>query len=649
MKYKDFYEHLFPLNEALSLKNVRKYKTSRKNSGAYSKEFLNSIFKEKDRLILNFDFDLSTETHNLFRVIKNTINDAQYDFKSPEDYIQNICYRIKDGKLNKNQTSVGRVLTSLNRNGLLKQFVEDPIRKQDVAKESEFKVVISRHPYDLYGMSTDRDWSSCMQLAQSAVGEYKKSSSDGINKHYIASDVKYGTLVSYLVSSSDIDKTTGKIKIKRPLSRILMKPFESGNKIAYGIGKLYGNKYKDFLDFVTKWVKDNLNENINPEDEYVLQKGLYNDQDTVVGAKTTSGTRKLIDRVLDTDFYFDETHNKHRQMFDIDFINGHGNSDYGEFKIRFNIDSIKEIDHAKYLMYNSNALDLGYSEIPESILNLMGTNPQMGIRFNSGEIELIDTSQSGHDEERNGKNWNNDMEMDYISEHLSGIRLLKMFEKHGYEKIRSLVEQSIPVIYERIKKEHQTRLEKIEAAKSKADKILDTIDLNAFKNQFKKLENEDVSLYLFTNVILLEKVKKDMDFKSYVRDVCDYILEKYNKKFIEELIEFLKLFDKMTNIDYFSSIILDKNNIGNIPSTAIHELLSKFVKKVDKELELGIESTFKKGLGYSPILTMSKIKPILTLSKIKLEYPDELLLNLHAVVLMRNIYINKILEIKNSK
>ncbi len=80
------------------------------------------------------------------------------------DYVKGIC-KFKDAK---NPSKVGQVLTKLGAKDneakrLMKAFVEDDNRK--AGSKDQLMVVISRHPYDIAGADTDRDWTNCMTMA----------------------------------------------------------------------------------------------------------------------------------------------------------------------------------------------------------------------------------------------------------------------------------------------------------------------------------------------------------------------------------------------------------------------------------------------------------------------------------------------------
>lgn len=121
--------------------------------------------------------------------------------------------------------------------GALDFFKKDPNRSGNLI------IVISRHPYDIAGMSTGRGWRSCMNLI------------DGCNRHYVEREIAGGTIIAYLASSSDRN-------LKNPLARALIKRYndEKGNMML-SVYKTYGSAPPQFL---TK-IKEILNDDINPK------------------------------------------------------------------------------------------------------------------------------------------------------------------------------------------------------------------------------------------------------------------------------------------------------------------------------------------------------------------------------------------------
>lgn len=140
---------------------------------------------------------------------------------------------------------------------LKRAFDADPQRA--ATKKADKLIAISRHPYDVAGMSTDRGWRSCMNLV------------DGINRHYVLRDVKQGSIIAYLINADDLN-------IQKPLARILIKPYqEKGNptNMAMMGDAVYGTAPPEFKQQVDAWV--NTRYNADKTGLFCLAKGLYRD------------------------------------------------------------------------------------------------------------------------------------------------------------------------------------------------------------------------------------------------------------------------------------------------------------------------------------------------------------------------------------
>ena len=160
----------------------------------------------------------------------------------------------------KRKIKIGKLLTNP---ATIKIFANDPLRS--ASKTDNQLVVISRHPYDIAGMSTDRGWTSCMNLE------------DGENKAYVSDDVNAGTLIAYLINGNDKN-------IEHPIARVLIKPFVNlldKNEVALGVSsKVYGSASNDFKKAVVKWA-DDINDSRKLDGIFKFPKDLYNDEDNV--------------------------------------------------------------------------------------------------------------------------------------------------------------------------------------------------------------------------------------------------------------------------------------------------------------------------------------------------------------------------------
>lgn len=128
-------------------------------------------------------------------------------------------------------------------------------------RAKEFYIVISRHPYDLAGMSTGRGWRSCMNIE------------DGINRRFVKCDVQQGTFIAYLVNNDDLN-------INRPVGRVLIKPYyheDDGALLYRPEQKIYGTLPKTFREEVVQILeKANAEQNL-PVGRYILKPTLYPD------------------------------------------------------------------------------------------------------------------------------------------------------------------------------------------------------------------------------------------------------------------------------------------------------------------------------------------------------------------------------------
>lgn len=77
------------------------------------------------------------------------------------NYINGIC-KFKSPMV-KNTSKIGQILTRLKNDELVKKFIEDPNRKSGSIEDKI--VCISRHPYDISGADTDRNWKNCMSIS----------------------------------------------------------------------------------------------------------------------------------------------------------------------------------------------------------------------------------------------------------------------------------------------------------------------------------------------------------------------------------------------------------------------------------------------------------------------------------------------------
>lgn len=131
------------------------------------------------------------------------------------DYLAGTCtvsFKDQNGNKKTDIRKIGKILAKNNveyeGKPALDWYNADPIRlKKKIATSDNLMMVISDHAYDIAGMSTGRDWTSCMNIT------------DGVNKEYVSCDIELGTIIAYLCESGDTN-------IRNPYARILIKPYK---------------------------------------------------------------------------------------------------------------------------------------------------------------------------------------------------------------------------------------------------------------------------------------------------------------------------------------------------------------------------------------------------------------------------------------
>ena len=153
------------VNEALKPSQFRKY------ANEFDKERYSEIFKTLG--------DKYSHDRNYYRIYiplqssqqEGPVSETQ---KEVTKFLEDNGYKVLDyvkgtAKYgdSKNVTTIGKALSRLKSDVLMKKFVSDESRKALTSDASNLMVVISRHPYDIAGSDTDRNWTNCMTMGHS--------------------------------------------------------------------------------------------------------------------------------------------------------------------------------------------------------------------------------------------------------------------------------------------------------------------------------------------------------------------------------------------------------------------------------------------------------------------------------------------------
>lgn len=299
------------LLEALKLSQYRPFHNSKEGMKESIKSVLDSVFT-KPRIYIDFETKKSEVNKNTenYKLIEDTLKSNGYEIV---DYIEGYCRKSTD---NPNATRrIGKVLMDLGTPDLLHRFNEDKDRKLHKDK-GNLNIVISNHPYDIAGMSTDRGWTSCMDLDPDEKVELNRTERGVRKTDYIPIEIKGGVIVAYLIKSSDTN-------INKPLGRVSIKPYQSPRtkqfywkvqKYCYGSVLIDSESMentsmgKQFIDSIQEWLDTTLNKNTKSliylynDDFYqdLSQKGVVNVPLLKKEIEKRGGLNKFTERELRT-------------------------------------------------------------------------------------------------------------------------------------------------------------------------------------------------------------------------------------------------------------------------------------------------------------------------------------------------------------
>ncbi len=269
------------LNETLT-NQQRKWVDKR--SAPYQRRIHDELFKNPPEGATKIDDD--TFTMPVSHVDKDRENEIR-------DHLDQHGYTIHDyvgdhiTDKHGRPTSIGKALRKTKKDPNL--YASDPrVRSRESGEISgdTHEIVVSRHPYHVAGMSSGRDWNSCMTLPGDPKNQY-----GGQYHSKVRNDLENGTLVAYLTKKG-VARPNKELDRSEALSRIALKKYEasddapiwraetnsySPSSTGHGSSR---EKYPQFEKAVKEFGENQWK--ANPESVHFKNPELYNDDGKTV-------------------------------------------------------------------------------------------------------------------------------------------------------------------------------------------------------------------------------------------------------------------------------------------------------------------------------------------------------------------------------
>jgi len=234
------------------------------------------VFGDSDKIILPYEgspedekitsqnFEKTTRWNSHAQHVIRALKSASYH---TDDYESGLAHHVdtpnrkmKIGKILQKEGLADKPTPKVTTRGgkplnIGQLYAADPLRAS--TDKNEKQIVISKHPYDVAGMSTGRTgWSSCMDME------------GGVNKHYLPADMKHGTVTAYVTKKGDDN-------INAPIGRINLKRFDAGHHTIFRPeGRGYGSMPNGAIKKIHEWASENYP---SRPGLYLKHSELYND------------------------------------------------------------------------------------------------------------------------------------------------------------------------------------------------------------------------------------------------------------------------------------------------------------------------------------------------------------------------------------
>jgi hypothetical protein len=341
------------------------------------KPLSDKVFGTKTRT--NIPFEGGTRQGDPDKDVSEHLEDKGFQVDK-DDYHKGITHSYGDTS-RRRPLKIGKVLEQTKApEDIKKAYMKDPYR--GAAKASHLVATASRHPFDVAGMSTDRGWTSCMNLTDPRP-----------HKNKLKEDLDRGTHVAYLHHKTD---TT----ISHPVSRVAMKPFHSStgdHTILRPERKLYGMENPDFHKSVANWAKTNFpaHENvIYNKDKHVYDDDEGGDSTSVLHHTSANVFKKNKIDDLEEAAVYHKLKNHPVSYSDVKDVLPKLKSEHHALPKHI-VDNMKHEDLPKMADHKSStvrrAVAFRYDELPADSKKKLLNDPVLGVKAN--------IAKSSHDED----------------------------------------------------------------------------------------------------------------------------------------------------------------------------------------------------------------------------------------------------------
>ena len=241
------------------------------------------------------------------------------------------CAKINDDR---NEFRIGKIIARLSPEVInLYNRLMDEDSKELIEDENELLLVISRHPYDIIGMSTDREkWDSCTAIPEASLGKYRKPEEHRMDmaKWSVVEYIRSNSLIAYIIKANDFN-------ITNPIGRVIIYPYETHTgKWKDGVdGERYmrisDKHYGRFSDNVRKILQNWLDERqgkLNLKKRYRSDDNHYMDDNPT--ELTTYSDKEIIEK-----YVIGKVKKKLNGLYDVDGDVCFNDSYFSELPIKF--------------------------------------------------------------------------------------------------------------------------------------------------------------------------------------------------------------------------------------------------------------------------------------------------------------------------